>query len=154
METLIGIIVSILLTYIAYQNYKISKAGFYIQKDGLRLNLFDRRYKNFEALRDLLRLFLTNANFTYSELSKFKIQSSDAEFLFGKDIKDYLEEVSNKGLRVIHLHKRLENQSLEVKERGEIAGEIMELELWFSDQYQASKDLFKKYLHFSIDKNP
>ncbi len=157
MKIAIEILISVLLTYIAYQNYRISKAGFFVQKDKLRLDLFDRRYRVFEALRKLLSLFISNANFTRVELQTFVNDSSDAEFLFGKDIKDYVDEVKKRGLKLAQLHDHfLEPKTLGIRNDGETIRqlEINELESWFKDQFQEYGNLFKKYLHFSINKNP
>jgi hypothetical protein len=154
MVTFLGIIISGLLAYIAYQNYKISKAAFYIQRDKLRLDLFDRRYKVFRALQEVLTPFLAKANFTRNELFKFSNDSSDVGFLFGPDIENYINEMNQKILKLIHLNERLENQPAGTEERTEITQEMADLEIWFMDQIQNSKKIFRKYLHFSIDKNP
>jgi hypothetical protein len=147
---IIGIVVSISLAYIAYQNYGINKANTRIQKDKLRLDLFDRRYKVFQALKELLSSFITTANFTHQELYKFANESSDAEFLFGIDIKNYVDEIFEKGIHLIYLKKCLEDN---IGEREKTINEIYELEIWLSAQSKNAKNLFKKYLHFSIDKN-
>jgi len=154
MTTFIGIIISISLAYIAYQNYLIVKASFFIQKDKLRLDLFDKRYRIFRALQDLLSVFIPTGTFTRKDLNKFTNDSSDAEFLFGKDIKIYVDEINQKVLKLIHLNERLANPVLETEKKNSAIKEIAELESWFMNQLTDSKNLFKKYLHFSIDKNP
>lgn len=153
-KTIIGTLISILLAYVAYQNYKIGKAVYYVQKDKLRLDLFDRRYKIFQAVQELLDTFILSGTFTRKDISIFVNNSTSAEFLYGKDVKEYVDEIWKKALRLIHLGEKLKNENLTVEKREEIGLEMEKLELWFSDQAKESKNLFKKYLHFSIDKNP
>lgn len=153
MRTVIEIGIAIFLAYIAYQNYKISGATAKIQKDKLRLDLFDRRHRVFRASQDLFSFIMREGKPNRDELFKFMANSSDAEFLFGSDIKVYLDEISEKGLKLIHLNERLlNNNDLSSEKRTEFANEIEQLEKWFGSQFKVSKDLFRKYLHFSIDK--
>ncbi len=150
----IGIAASV--AYVAYQNYRINGATFKIQKDKFRLDLFDRRHNVFKSIQDLLLDILKNGIPSRKSLGEFNIQTSDAEFLFGEDIKKYIEDLGNKSLRSIHVNERLSNSDIIIdnNKRKELATELYNLEEWFSKQFIDSRKLFKRYLHFSIIKNP
>src|SRR2546426_4594540 len=66
----------------------------------LRLDLFDRRYKVYNATRKFLSVILREAKFTNSELFEFYAGISDAEFLFGADVAEHLEKIRK---RAVHL---------------------------------------------------
>ena len=52
----------------------------------LRLDLFDRGYKVYDATRNFVAVIIKEATFTDSQLVDFNIGTSDAKFLFGPDI--------------------------------------------------------------------
>jgi hypothetical protein len=150
MKTIIEIIIALFLAYLTWQNYGINKFNSRIQSNKLRLDLFDRRYKVFQALRDLLTVFISNTNFTIKEINQFINNSSDTEFLFGEDIKNYVDEIKKKSIKLRNLNEALERGFRE-DEKDKKLKELEELEAWFMDQVKESNKLFKKYLHFSID---
>ena len=151
----IEILIALLLAYIAYQNYKINGATFRIQKDKFRLDLFNRRHDVFKSIQNLIENIMRNGIPTREALGIFNAQTSDAEFLFGEDIKNYVEDFRSKSLRSIHINEKLSNADIVTDEnqRNELADELYNLETWFGEQYKNSRGLFKKYLHFSISKN-
>jgi hypothetical protein len=153
-QVFIQIIIAILLAYIAWQNYRINKGGLRIQKDKLRLDLFDRRLKVFESCRQLISFIVTNGKPTREELYKFYVGSAEAGFLYGDEIDSYIEEMSNKGLRLIQVMEFLREKIYTSEEQKlKFIDESDVLFFWFTGQHKASRELFKKYLHFSIDKS-
>lgn len=69
---------------IAWQQWRVAK-------NKLRLDLFDRRYKVYDATRTFLIQIAQYNNFEQSELVNFAAGISDAEFLFGADVVGVLE---------------------------------------------------------------
>lgn len=152
---LINVPIAALLAFVAWQNYKISHASFYIQKDKLRLELFEKRLQIFEACQKLFSSVTIEGRATSAMLSPFLRDSANAEFLFGKEIAEYVDEVHEKILRLFQVNKRLDDESLPVGEkRTELANEAEKLQMWFDEQFERSRKIFRKYLHFSIDKTP
>ncbi|MCC6934198.1 MAG: hypothetical protein IT406_00680 [Candidatus Yanofskybacteria bacterium] len=150
MEKIITILITILLAYVAWQNYKINQANSRIQKDKLRLDLFERRLKVFSACQELFATILREANVDRDRLFKFLRDSSDVEFLFGDEIKTYLDEIYKKGLKLSYINQRLNSGSQEKRE--ELAEEDSQILGWFEKQFSVSRDFFRKYLHFTINK--
>jgi len=56
----------------------------WIALNKLRLDLFDRRYKVYDATRTFLAAILREAKFTNSKLFEFYAGTSDAEFLWSR----------------------------------------------------------------------
>ncbi|MFA5744641.1 MAG: hypothetical protein WC887_00240 [Candidatus Paceibacterota bacterium] len=150
----IQIIIAILLAYIAWQNYRINEAGFYINKDKLRLDLFDRRYKVFEGFRSFFTSFSLLADIKSDELSKLIWDTADAEFLFGKEVSEYRQKVIDKCVRLKQLNGKFQRGVMDEKIRAELAQEAADLEEWIANQNEELRKLFRKYLHFSIDATP
>jgi hypothetical protein len=71
--------------YIARQQHKTNK-------DRLKMELFDRRYKIYEALAELL----TTDTITTDDLRKYRINVvAPAQFVFKRDVQDALAEVDD-----------------------------------------------------------
>ena len=138
----IEILIAISLVCIAYQNWRI-------QKDKLRLDLYDKRYKIFQAIKDLSTSFLKNGVTNRKDLNQFIIDTSEVDFLFEDDIKENIDEIRKKSLRAINLAERLDNRGVGTQEdRENIAKELEELEKWSINLPNRLKSLFKEYLWF------
>jgi len=66
----------------------------------LRLDLFDRRYKVYDATRKFLSLIIREATFTNPDLFEFNAGTSDAQFLFKPDVAEYLAEIRRQALHL------------------------------------------------------
>ena len=149
------ILIAILLAYVAWQNYKINEKGLKIQKDKLRLDLFERRLVVYEACQNFLSSFELAGRVINDELVKFLKDSSNAEFLFGKEISEYVDKIGKKTLRHKQVLRRLEDTTLLVGDkRNQLAIEAEQIEEWIQGQREECRSAFRKYLHFSIDKTP
>ena len=85
--------------YIAWQQWKTNR-----QK--LKLDLYDRRLKVFERVREILAMMYTTVS---DDKRLFELLSGtrDAEFLFGVEIKDYIEEVYRRASTLSATNKQL-----------------------------------------------
>jgi len=151
---IVEILIAVLLAYIAWQNYKINNAVFYVNKDTLRLSLFDRRYKIFEAFKNYFLNFLIVAKTDDKKLSEFILNTSEAEFLFGKEVVEYRDNIIDNSVRLRQIYLKLERQDLEKNELKKLAEEVENIEKWFSRQRGRISEVFRKYLHFSIKSKP
>ena len=84
---------SVAVVVIAWQQWRIAD-------NKLRLDLFDRRYKVYEATRKFLAVIISEATFTQSQLVEFDIGTSDAEFLFEADVVNYLKQIRERALHM------------------------------------------------------
>lgn len=134
--------IAIIATYIAYQQHKSSKEKF-------RFDLYEKRFQVYHSIMQLLGSIISTGKVLDEEMKKFLISTSESEFLFEDDIREYLDLIYSKAGDLWHLTTVLEDQSLPIgEERSKCAHEGHELKIWFSEQFKVSRDKFRKYLYF------
>ena len=135
------LIVGSAVAIIAWQQWRVAR-------DKLRLDLFDRRYKVFEATRKFLTMTVKKARFDDAQLFEFCAGIADAEFLFGNDVVDYLAQIRKRALEARAHHEEL--QSLPVgDERSRRVQAKTDQILWSGDQLDLMIKTFSPYLNFS-----
>ena len=138
-------IIAIVATYIAWQQWKTNQ-----QK--LFLDLYDRRLKIYEEVRRILSIILRDAKASYEDLLKFRTSVSEADFLFGSDITEYIDEIYKRGVQLQYWSGEYRDYSQE-KPEGYDHKKIcdgMHSELkWLISQFEPAKLKFKKYLDIS-----
>jgi hypothetical protein len=105
-----------------------------------RLALFDRRMKVFNSVMELTAAVLRDGRADLDRLFEFIREARDHEFLFGPEIKAYIDELYRSG---VELHAR---RAAGVG-RDEIERETELLE-WFSGQSAEARQKFLKYIDF------
>jgi hypothetical protein len=114
----------------------------------LRLDLFDRRYKVYDATRKFLAVIMREATFADSQLFEFYAGTSDAEFLFGADVGDYLGQIRKRAL-----HMRTAQQLFEPLPVGDERSRHVQAAhddlVWLTDQITAMTEVFSPYLGFA-----
>ena len=119
-----------------------------VAENKLRLDLFDRRYKVYDATRKFLAVILRDATFTDSQLFEFYGGTSDTEFLFRSEVVDYLAQIRKRAL-----HMRTSRTLLEPKPVGDERSRLAEAEhddlVWLTDQITAMTSVFAPYLGFA-----
>ena len=118
----------------------------------MRFKLFDKRLAVYSSFKKLFRKSVLEV-LTQLDFSTFNLESAYCLFLFGKEIEDYKEEVMKNGLKFTQLQRRLSNQGTTLEDRTKWAEELETIEKWFFEQNTILVEKFKKYLHFSINKN-
>ena len=114
----------------------------------LRLDLFDRRYKIYDATKKFLAVIIREATFTDSQLFEFNAGTSDAEFLFEADLVAYLGQIRKRAL-----HMRTAQQLFEPLPVGDERSRHVQAAhddlSWLSDQITAMTKTFTPYLGFA-----
>ena len=122
---------------IAYRQFKTAH-------DNLRLSLYERRYKVYRGLMDLLGS-VSDA----SALGRFYKRTDQKRFLFKDDIVDYLREVREKVGEAQRLDLRIrEMPHLTDDDRNALIERRVELDSWFDNQIEEAQMRFKPYLAF------
>jgi hypothetical protein len=131
------IFLSAAVCLVAWLQYRVAR-------NKLRLDLFDRRYKVFEATRG----FLMNPSFDIPHLARFKYATADAEFLFGSDVVKWLAELRKRATHLSTTRTLLER----VKDEEELFklanAEEADLSFFISRTDTLTK-VFKPYLGFA-----
>jgi hypothetical protein len=129
--------------YIAWRQWKTSS-----QK--LKLDLFDRRFRVFQAVRDILGMMYTTVS-DDKKLYEFLSQTRDVEFLFGAEIRDYVETVWRHATRLSDAKKQLTAilDTAPIETRQKLAQVETEEVQWAFAETRVIADKFKKHLDLS-----
>ena len=131
-------LIAILTAYIAYQQHKTNK-------NRLRFELYDKRFEIYLSVKTLISQIVMEANISRDRALQFAIETREAEFLFDKEIFDYLNEIYKKALELHAIHIQHELLSSEDK-RAELNDRIFKLVRWFDTQVEVVSEKFSKYL--------
>ncbi len=119
-----------------------------VAENKLRLDLFDRRYKVYNATRKFLAMIVRDATFTDSQLFEFYGDTSDTEFLFRSEVVDYLAQIRKRALDM-RLHQTLfEPLPVGAERSGHVQAHHDQLS-WLSDQLTDMTSVFIPYLGFA-----
>ena len=125
--------------WLAWQQVRIADAK-------LQHDLYERRFKVFDATRHLLASQSASADrgFPRENLAKFLSDTADAIFLFDDEIAEYLEEIRARAFRLQAITESLpEGEERRVNEaRGH--------RVWFDDQLIGLPHKFKPF--FKLDR--
>jgi hypothetical protein len=79
-------VLGVAVTIVAWQQWRVAR-------NKLRLDLFDRRYKVYDATRRFVRDSVQDFAHIDQHLIVFNDETSNAEFLFDADVVNYLEQI-------------------------------------------------------------
>jgi hypothetical protein len=137
-------LIAIIAVYIAYRQYKT-------EKNALRLELYEKRFRIFDETKKILHKINQEDKIKLEELRDFKFSTNESKFLFERDIPQFLEELKNNTLERNHLTDDLGNIQLYPvgsSERVEKENRMHTLEIWFSEEYENVENRFMQYLSF------
>jgi hypothetical protein len=139
---------SIVTLFLSFAIVIIAALQWRVADNKLRLDLFDRRYKVYDATRNFLSVILREANFTNPQLFEFYAGTSDAEFLFGAEVVKHLDEIRK---RAIHLQtaQKLYEPLPVGEQRSKHVQEAHDDLLWLTNQITAISKTFAPYLGFT-----
>jgi hypothetical protein len=138
-QAILILALSCLGAWIAYQQVKIGKAK-------LNLDLYDRRYKVFDAAR----LFADTARWSLGEISQealnaFHIGVIDAVFLFDEEMVSYLDQFGRKVFEMRQLRVQMERASLQ-EQRVKFGNELGQQGMLVAAELNLLVEKFKPYL--------
>jgi len=90
-RSLLTPLIAIVAAYIAWQQWQTNQ-----QK--LNLDRYDRRLRIYEEVVKILSIIMRDAKVSDEALLKFRIATSEADFLFGADIPAYIDEIYRHGV--------------------------------------------------------
>lgn len=135
--------IAIITTYIAYQQYQSNRLK-------LRLERYDRRLRVYQEMKKVLSIILRDADISPQQLLEFRTATAEADFLFGKNIPEYIDEIYKKGLELWRTGIQLkEGEIPKGTERRSIVEENSKLLTWLIDQLPMLTTKFKPYLNLN-----
>jgi len=123
-----------------------------VARNKLWLDLFDRRYKVFEATRKFLWLIYKNVNYEKSELTAFNLATSDAEFLFGHDVVHWLATIQDRAAELSTTRTLLSQATKDDAELARLREAEKQHILWVLIQINDMTTVFSPYLGFKCVK--
>ncbi len=135
---LFALVVAMFGAWIAWHQMVIARVK-------LQHDLYDRRYRVFDAARRFLAEIVVHRNTTDEALRAFTIGTGDAAFLFDNGTSAYLEELRRRAATLQVLNR--ETDSMPVgQQRTNASNKISEHFTWFVQQLDGLVDRFKPYL--------
>ena len=114
-----------------------------------RLDLYDKRYPVFLSTMEYLSHITATRTTSSQEVFDFAHKTKSLEFLFGRDVKDHLDMLYKRALKLSTLTEEL-SPKLAGEDRTSLVDQKAELLKWFYDQFQVTSEVFGRYLR--IDK--
>lgn len=138
-------LIAVVATYIAWQQWKTNQ-----QK--LILDRYDRRLRVYEEVRKILSIIIRDGKASYDDLLKFRTAVSEADFLFGTEIPEYIEEIYKRGVKLQYWSAEYRDYTQEIPKgydhKKVVDGMHAEL-TWLAEQFDPAKKKFKRYLDVS-----
>jgi hypothetical protein len=118
-----------------------------LAKDKFRLDLFEKRYKVYEAALIYLSAVVAHADVRNDDLHNYNRGTMDAVFLFGPEINNYIKELRRRSLQMQLYQKMFTPLPVGTERSGLVQQETDEL-MWLSDQFLELPLIFERYLGF------
>lgn len=144
--TIIAAVAAVAVTaYFAWHQKKIAKEQANIAVEKLRHDLYDRRYRVFDAARNLLCEIAVHRIASEDDLRSFVIGTGDAVFLFDDDVSGQLVEIRNRAQKLQSLHYLMRPMPVG-PQRTDFANQEAEQFTWLVQQLEGLVDKFKPFL--------
>jgi hypothetical protein len=134
-------VIAVVAAYIGWQQWRTNATK-------SKLDLFDRRFQIFEQVRKIVGLMYT-VGVNDPQLLEFVTKTMDAEFLFGPEIKKYLDEIFKRVQSLMSARDLLRTMTLPREERIRLAETEKSEVQWATAETTKMADRFKKYLNLS-----
>jgi len=131
--------------YFAWHQKKVAKEQADIAREELRHDLYERRYRVFDAARKLLCEIAVRRTASEDALRAFVIGTGDAVFLFDDDMDAQLKEIHNRALKLQTLNDVLHSMPVG-DQRTETVNQSGEHFGWLINQLEGLVDKFKPFL--------
>ena len=132
-------ITAIVAIYLAFRQFQL-------QREQLRLQLYERRAQAFKAYLDLLNKAVFT-NMTPDDVLAFRAAIFDAPFLFDKSEADLLAEVADSANRSAGSRPILEPENIDdPARRANVVRMLAETRNWYHEKLKEAHSRFAKYL--------
>ncbi|MCI0465618.1 MAG: hypothetical protein L0Y57_01200 [Beijerinckiaceae bacterium] len=137
--------------YFARHQKKIAEEQAHIAREKLRHDLYDRRYRVFDAARTLLVQIARERISSDEALRAFVIGTGDAVFLFDDDMAAQLKQMYSHAQKLQILGQYLEPMPVG-PQRTKLVNQSEEEFKWLDEQLGGLVDTFKPFLKSKLEK--
>jgi DNA-binding transcriptional regulator YhcF (GntR family) len=140
--SVISLAILCLGAFIAFLQYRLYK--FQIKKE-----LYERRIPIYKHVCGYIAKIITSGTAKQEDFYQLLRDTTEVEFLFGNEIKEYIDELYSHGVKLNHyrtlMQAYIEHEDRDVDYKKACDGDHKEIK-WFSIQFTEANRLFKKYL--------
>lgn len=131
-------VIAITVAYIIYQQWRTNRRA-------LRFQQYERRLKVYNGVQEFLRK-VTQTGVAEPHINRLLDALDESHYLFGSEIPEYIEVLWEKACMLATNISMLKNRNLKNEERKQHSKSRSELLGYFGDQFEISRNNFKKYL--------
>lgn len=106
----------------------------------------------YEEVRKILSIILRDAKASTVDLLKFRTSVSEADFLFGPEIPEYIDLIYKRGLDLGRWNEEYRDCTQTTPkdyDHKKVCDEMHKELTWLTEQFEPAKDKFRKYLDIS-----
>ena len=134
------IVIAVAAVLIAARLARIARAG---RAD----RLYDRRLGVYREVVRVLSIIARDGDIPAEDLLQFRSKTHESDFLFGRDVAAYVDEMYGKALRLRVTNALMKGQELPVGgDRDKITVENSKNMIWLTDQVPLIRKKFEAYL--------
>jgi len=112
----------------------------WLQKKQLSQELFDKRYVVYRAIQEfILRVVAAKGKLNRESVDAFRLSTAHSEFLFRRDVMDFIEEVLGRSADLLILEMNTDDP--------EVAESYKALMAWMETAVDVQNKVFRPYLH-------
>ena len=141
-------VIAAIAVYIAYQQSQTNRRK-------LALDLYEHRLRVYQAVTRFIGKVVKDMSPDVQDFSEFWRSTAEADFLFGSDVRDYLEELATRAANLWRWSNEYRDNR-QVRPEGYdhsrvVEGKHKEMQ-WFAVQSGEARQLFAKYLNLTRER--
>ena len=138
LHTVLLILIATAIAYLVYRSR--------VRTAGTRKSLHSRRCEVYNDVMQVLTMLGKRGEIRKEELLDFRSRTQDAALLFDGEIAAYIDDIYNRGVKLISTSELLQGTSVAVgEERDRITVENAKQLIWLADQLAMIKKKFARY---------
>jgi hypothetical protein len=139
--------IAILTANIAWRQYLDGKTR-------LDLDRYEKRLAVYKAVRTFLSGAVASANVKSRDIMQLRVDTSEASFLFGRDIPDYISELVARGAKLGAANASYRDLNAPVPEpegydHAAVCKTMHDESVWMNDQFEEAERKFGRYLNIA-----
>jgi hypothetical protein len=127
--------------YIAWQQHRTARSK-------LKLDLYERRFRVYRGVMNLLGAVVRNGATSHDDLAKFYVETDEKRFLLDDSLCAYLTEIREKAVKLRSVGMLIDSRQIAEERRSQAIEKDTELLQWFETQIEQVAQRFMKYLGF------
>lgn len=134
------VVIAVAVVLIAARLARVARAG---QDE----KLSDRRLSVYREVVRVLSIIARDADVSADELILFRSKTHESDFVFGRDVAAYIDEIYDRSLRLHVTNTLMKGKELPVGEdRDKVTVENSKHMIWLTDQVPLLRKKFEAYL--------